>query len=245
VSLAQPLLEQTRNKPALVPPCNHSTVTQAQEDCDLLSTSRGALRLGRLARVLFSDKTKLLCVNVRGRSWCWREPGQQPLCARAVKPSKKYAGGSILLWRCMSANWVGNLCRIFVIVTGSVYTEILERHMLPSTAWLLPRGCTDFILQQDDDPKHTSRRAQRWLEANHVATLAWPAKSPDLNPIEHLWAIVKQRVCEGPPLGYVKELWERLERTWWDIEHLCRQLVESMPARIEAVIEARGGYTRY
>ena len=122
-------------------------------------------------RVLFSDETKLLCVNARGRSWCWREPGPQPLCARAVMPSKKFGGGSILLWGCMSANGVGNLCRIFVNMTGTVYTEILERHMLPSTAWLLPRGCTDFILQQNNDPKHTSRRAHRWLEANHVATL--------------------------------------------------------------------------
>jgi len=131
-------------------------------------------------------------------------------------------------------------------MTGSVYTEILERHMLPSTSWLLPRGCTDFVLQQDNDPKHTSRRAHRWLEAKHVAILAWPAQSPDLNPIEHLWAIVKQRVCEGPPLGMVEELWERLEQTWWAIEpDLCRRLVESMPARIEAIIMAHGGSTRY
>ena len=129
-------------------------------------------------RVLFSDETKLLLVNAHGRAWCWREPGPQPLCARAVKPSKKFGGGSILLWGCMSANGVGNLCRIFVNMTASVYTEILERHMLPSTAWLLPHKCADFILQQDNDPKHTSRRAQRWLEANHVATLAWPAQSP-------------------------------------------------------------------
>ena len=79
-----------------------------------------------------------------------------------------------------------------------------------------------------------------------MATLGWPAKLPDLNPFEHLWAIVKQRVREGPPLGTVEELWEQLERTWWDIEpELCRRLVESMPARIEAVIEARGGYTHY
>ena len=85
--------------------------------------------------------------------------------------------------------------------------------MLPSTAWLLLSGCTDFILQQDNDPKNTSRRAQRWLEANHVTTFAWQAQSPDLNPIEHLWAIVKQRVREGPQLRTVEELWERLERT--------------------------------
>ena len=85
-------------------------------------------------------------------------------------PNKKFGGGSILLWGWMSASGVGNLCRNFVTMTGSVYTEILERHMLRSTAWLLPHGCADFILQQGYDPKHASRRAQRWLEANHVAT---------------------------------------------------------------------------
>jgi len=76
-------------------------------------------------RVLFSDETKLLLVNAHGRTWCWREPGPQPLCARAVMPSKQFGDGSILLWGCMSANGVGNLCRIFVTMTGSVYTEIL------------------------------------------------------------------------------------------------------------------------
>jgi len=79
--------------------------------------------------------TKLLLVNAHGRTWYWREPGPQPLCTQAVKPSKKLGGGSILLWGCMPAAGVGNLCGIFVTMTGSVYTEILERHMLPTTAW--------------------------------------------------------------------------------------------------------------
>jgi len=115
--------------------------------------------------------------------------------------------------------------------------------MLPSTSWLLPRGCANFILQQDNDQKHTSRLALRWLEANHVATLAWPAQSPDLNPIEHLWAIVKQRVREDPPLGSVEELRERLEQTWWAIEpDMCWRLVETMPARMEAIFEANSRY---
>ena len=85
-----------------------------------------------------------------------------------------------------------------------------------------------------------------WLEAHYVATLAWPSQSPDLSPIEHLWAIVKRRVREGAPLDSVDELWERLEHTWWAIEpSLCLRLVKSMPARIDAVIRAKGGYTRF
>jgi len=111
---------------------------------------------------------------------------------------------------------------------------------MPSTAWLLPHRRDHFILQHDNDPKHTSRAACTWLEAHHVATLAWPSQSPDLNPIEHFWAILKRRVREGAPLGSVDELWERLEHTWWAVEpSLCLRLVKSMPARIDAVIRAK------
>jgi len=198
------------------------------------------------SRVIFTDETKVHLVSAAGRSWCWRGKGSCAWGPRTIKPTKKFGGGSVIIWGSMSALGPGNMCRIFVNMTGPVYTEILERHLMPSTAWLLPHRRDHFTLQHDNDPKHTSRAACTWLEAHHVATLAWPSQSPDLNPIEHLWAILKRRVREGAPLGSVDELWERLEHTWWAVEpSLCLRLVKSMPARIDAVIRAKGGYTRF
>jgi len=163
-----------------------------------------------------------------------------------VKPTKKFGSGALMMWVCMSAQGVGNACRILTTMDSRVYIEILRNHMKPSTAWLLPHPRDPFILQHDNDPKHRSRKTCEWLGRNHVATLPWPAQSPDLNPIEHLWATLKRRVNSGPAPATVDKLWERLEATWWCIDPAeCRDLVESMPRRIEAVIRARGGHTRY
>ena len=197
-------------------------------------------------RVIFSDETKLLCVNPNGRAWCWRPAGDHSLSDRVVKPSRKFGGGALMMWGCMSARGVGNACRIFTIMNSSVYIEVLERHMRPSTAFLLPYPGAPYILQQDNDPKHPSRKTRDWLALKHIATLPWPAQSPDLNPIEQLWATLKRRMGHGAAPTTVDELWERLERVWWAIEpDLCCRLVESMPDRVEAVIKARGGHTRF
>ena len=75
----------------------------------------------------------------------------------------------------------------------------------------------------------------------------WPSQSPDLNPIEHLGHHLKLRLSayEQKAKG-VHELWERVEKEWNSFtEDVCRSYIESMPARIKAVIDANGGHTRY
>ena len=76
--------------------------------------------------------------------------------------------------------------------------------------------------------------------------MTWPAQSPDLNPIEHLWDHLKRRLggYENPP-GGMEELWERVQVLWEKIgADMCQNLIESMPRRVEAVIKAKGGYTK-
>ena len=75
----------------------------------------------------------------------------------------------------------------------------------------------------------------------------WPAQSPDINPIEHLWGHLKRKLAEQEvaPRG-ILELWERVEEEWNKIDAgVCQNLIESMPRRVAAVKQANGGYTKY
>ena len=50
----------------------------------------------------------------------------------------------------------------------------------------------NVIFQQDNDPKHTSKRVKEWMKDNNITLLDWPPQSPDLNPTEHLWNHMKK-----------------------------------------------------
>ena len=105
------------------------------------------------------------------------------------------------------------------------------------------------IFQQDNDPKHTSKKAQACLEELRVGLmlLEWPAQSPDLNPIEHLWTHLKRKLAEYPePAGGVEELWERMNEEWGKIPaDVVLRLIESIPHRVQAVLRAKVGHTKY
>ena len=70
----------------------------------------------------------------------------------------------------------------------------------------------NIIFQHYNDPKHTSRKAQKWFKYHHVKTLKWQVQSPYLNPIENLRDYLKIKLAEynEPPQGMI-ELWERVE----------------------------------
>ena len=104
-----------------------------------------------------------------------------------------------------------------------------------------------WYFQQDNDPKHTSKKAEQWFSDNNIIPIKWPAQSPDLNPIEHLWQYLKAKLqqYDTPPKG-VHELWDRVVKEWTEIPlETCQKLIESMPRRIQIVLEAKGGYTKY
>ena len=151
-----------------------------------------------------------------------------------------------MIWGCMLWDGPGFACKIDGKMDGDLYVKILDEELTQSINYY---GYTkdDIIFQQDNDPKHTCKKAKEWFDDHEYNVMVWPANSPDLNPIEHLWEHLKRQLAgyEQSPKG-VLELWERIEKEWnASPASTCQTLIESMPRRVEAVLKAKGGYTKY
>ena len=129
---------------------------------------------------------------------------------------------------------------------GDLYTAILDEDVMDSISYFgqIP---SNTVFQQDNGPKHTCKKAKEWSKNNNIQIISCPTQSPDLNPIEHVWRRLKEKVSKRPEVPKnLKELEEVLKEEWKKIDkRFINSLIESMPKRVEAVISCRGGSTKY
>lgn len=146
---------------------------------------------------------------------------------------------------CFSWYGAGPLVKVDGAMNADRYCDILDNHVLP-TLWPT-YGMDDCWYQDDNATCHVARRTLDWYVNNNVKRMEWPAQSPDLNPIEHLWDELDRRlrVCTSLPKSK-PELWNFLLNIWKEIPlATMANLVESMPRRVAAVIAVKGGPTSY
>jgi transposase len=195
--------------------------------------------------IIWSDESKFEVFRGDGRRYVWRN-AQEKYNPKCLIPTFKSGQESVMIWGCFTKNKLGPLVKLEGRITANIYIEeILEKNLLPFINSL--ENENDYIFQEDNAPIHTARIAKRWKEDNNITSLPWPAQSPDLNPIENLWDELDRKVRKHKPLPKNRDdLWQILQDEWLKLdESMYKNLVDSMPRRVAAVIENKGGPTKY
>ncbi len=116
-----------------------------------------------------------------------------------IIPTVKHGGGSVMVWGCFAASGPGLIAIIDGTMNSALYQKILKENVRPSVCDL--KLNRTWVLQQDNDPKHTSKSTSEWLKKNNIKVLEWPSQSLDLNPTEMLWHDLKSGVGNIDPGG--------------------------------------------
>lgn len=148
-----------------------------------------------------------------------------------------------MVWGCFSAKGVGKLHFIEGTVNAEKYVKILEEHLLTSVPMLTTFD--EFVFQQDGASCHTAKFTRNWFHDNSINVLDWPSSSPDLNPIENLWALMKRRL-RNEPQRTLQGLKDKIQAIWTSITpEECQYLINSMNKRLNAVIKNKGDVTQF
>ena len=213
--------------------------------CNLLFSARiGRLKIGPKSSSrmnLNSSSTRVMVERTCG------EMGEtlNPKCAQHMVT---HGGGT--LWfgvLLLFAVSVSELSRISHRMKAADYVQLLQNSLLPFLH-RFPEG--EKIFQHDNAPIHTAKQTTKFFEQAQISVMEWPAQSPDLNPIEHLWDTIDRmtrlRMAESNRGTNLESLYRWLQESWSNVPpDMLYNLLQSMPNRINAVIQARGGHTPY
>ena len=129
------------------------------------------------------------------------------------------------------------------------YLALLQRRLLRNLPQLNPtspksKDSESLIFQQDGASIHTTSEVLKYFKEHNIEVLSWPTKSPDLNLIESVWSVLKNKLKRS--YSSREELVEDIQLQWKSISsELIVNLYCSMKRRIQAVIDSKGGPTDY
>ena len=143
----------------------------------------------------------------------------------------------------------GIMCRRktnLIVSQGNLIAQgYIDEILQPEAVHFLQRHEPAILMHGNARP-HVARICRQFLNRNNVNVLPWPAVSPDMNPIEHMWDYLGRKVRASGKVHNLRDLVNALIQEWNNIPNVViRPYVRSMRGRFAACIKSRGGHIRY
>lgn len=189
-------------------------------------------------KVVFLDETSVILGKAYKKK-AWKKRGEQ----RFFYKNKDFCISYFKAFSFISFYGKGELVFVQGKWNSDNYIDILNKSLIGK---LKDFDGKDFYLVQDQDRCHISKKTMEFIKDKGVNTLNHPPNSPDLNPIENCWFIIKKRLSKRTDSYNEKIVKKMMTEEWEKIdESLLQRLVDSMVERIKKVIEVDGNITKY
>ena len=196
--------------------------------------------------VLFTDESRATLDGPDGWAKGWAINGDQAPVRRRRQQGAR--GGGVMTWAEIIGDELIDLVRVpqGIKFSSATYCQFLKNAL---ETWLEEVPLTRLkkvVFMHDNAPCHAAKATIKCLEGlgfKDKALMVWPPNSPDINPIENLWAIIKQRVyADGRQFSTLPELWKAIQLESAAIPHsLVKKLTDSVNERLFDVIRCQGG----
>ena len=184
--------------------------------------------------IVFTDESTV-CVDLN-TGCIWRRRGEYP--AEAFFDKTQHPK-SVMVWGAIGPyGYRSQLIWVKNNLDSEAYLRMLAEHQIPqSLTAMFPGG---FWWQQDNAPAHSSRRTRAVLKNVFPNMLDWPAKSPDLSPIEQVWDYIKNK-SKGKNFLCENDLFSFLLKEWMEIpDHVVHNFYTSFLARCKVCAAYHG-----
>lgn len=209
-------------------------------------------RLNHWQHVIWSDESYFNIGDNKGRIYVTRRP-DETYADDCVIWSFNQSTVRAMVWGCFAYNYKGPLIILDYPggASGGMNSQRYIEQVLDATVsnvYNKLKGMRRYMyFQQDNASCHKSKTSMRWFSRNHIKLFSHPPSSPDLNPIENLWSILKNHIRSRvhQPTS-TEELKQAIQEAWDSLTiDDINGLVRSMPDRVKAVLAAKGGHTSY